>query len=105
MLKSAFNAMISMHGRNGTLKRIGVSTSAIRFAPSNYARKLEGPSEVIIEGREFIVPKDMIQTPMSPLIRRGDRIVDAELGEFTIDEVKELYDFGGAILGFRVRTN
>lgn len=105
MLKAAFNAMIAWHGRNGTLKRLGVGTSSVRFSPSNYGRKLQGPSELIVEGREYVITKDSLTPPMTPLIRRGDRIVDVELGELTIDEVKELYDGGGAIMGYRVRTN
>lgn len=102
-IKDAFNALLSLHSRDGVLKRIGVGQSEISFSPSNYSRKLQGPAETIIEGREYVIPKDSIKNPMSPLIERGDRIVDAELGELTIDEVKEMYDYGAKIIGFRVR--
>jgi hypothetical protein len=41
----------------------------------------------------------------SPTIKRGDKIVDALLGTLTVDEIMEMYDLGGTILGYRVRAD
>lgn len=106
MLKDAFNAVCKMHSREVTLKRIGTPdlTTSCRVTPSNYSRNLEGPSHTVIHGREFIIPIDSIQSKFSPVIKRADRIIDAELGQLTIDEVQEMYDFGGSIMAYRVRV-
>lgn len=204
MLKQAFNALTGIHSRAASLKRLGASGSAslwspIRITPSNYFRFLEGPSQTVIRGREFVIPIDTItgtptqlisfsdvptlgtwnllynatqvdefdfdasaatiqtalrlvtglsyvtvvgdytagflvtfydvQTPLAltttmgvtpidatitvaastsvpwalPIIKRSDRIVDSIYGTMTIDEVVELVDLGGTIMGFRCR--
>jgi hypothetical protein len=36
-------------------------------------------------------------------IRRGDRIIDSIHGTMTIDEIIEIPDIGGAVMGYRVR--
>ena len=43
-------------------------------------------------------------TVWSPILKRGDRIIDSLYGHMTIDEIIEIPDIGGAIMGFRVRT-
>lgn len=37
-------------------------------------------------------------------LKRGDKIVDSIYGLLTIDEVMEMVDLGGAVMGFRVRS-
>lgn len=89
-----------------TLKRLGspdISIS-VEATPSNYSRNLAGPSEIAIEGREFVISKNFLVAPIT-IIKRGDRLVDPELGIMTISESNELYDLGGSIIGFRVRTS
>lgn len=39
----------------------------------------------------------------SPIIKRGDRIIDEVYGHMTIDEIIEMPDIGGAIMGYRCR--
>lgn len=107
LLATAFNAMTKLHGRDAVLKRFTTPsdlTSAIRITPSNYFRNLEGPSATIIRGREFIIPVASIATPLTPVIKRGDKIVDAVFGSLAIDEITEMYDLGGEIMGYRVRV-
>lgn len=105
MLDKAFNAMTKLHGRTVTLKRLGTTDqiTEMRITPSNFIRNLEGPSNVIIEGREFVISLASIVSPFSPVLKRADRIVDPELGTLTIDEIREIYNLGGAIMGYRVR--
>jgi hypothetical protein len=105
-IKNAFNYLINIHSREVVIKRPGtVYVGNIRIAPSNYFRHLQGPEESVIEGREFIISKINLESASFPIPKRGDRLEDPELGISVISEVRELYDFGGALMGFRVRTS
>ena len=106
MLRQAFNAITKIHSRKAVLKRLGDpdQLTGIRIAPSSYFRNLEGPSQVLVRGREFIIPVDSIVNKFSPLVKRGDRIEDATYGSLAIDEIIEMVDLGGEIMGYRVRT-
>ncbi len=42
---------------------------------------------------------------MNPILKRGDKIETSDLGNMAIDEIIEMYDLGGAVLGYRVRTS
>jgi len=105
MLKLAFNMLTKLHGRQATLKRFGTPdlTTEIRITPSNYFRNSEGPSHTIIRGREFIIPVDSIVTKFTPVLKRGDKVVDTVFGSMAIDEITEMADLGGDIMGFRCR--
>ncbi len=206
MLKQAFNAISRLHSRAATLRRFGTPDiySPVRITPSNYFRFLDGPSQTVIHGREFILPIDSMlghstqsitfgtsptqggfiltyathdstpilysdnaaavqvalraitgleyvtvtgdftvgflvtligvenaspltssldtppladvddeevvitigvysSTPWSPIIKRGDKIIDSVYGSMAIDEIVEMVDIGGAIMGFRCR--
>lgn len=106
MLADAFNNLLKIHSRKVTLKRIGsptVTATNVPVSPTNYSRQLAGPSEIEIEGREFIITKKNLVTANWHL-KRGDRIVDTELGELTIAAIDEMYDLGTAVIGYRVRT-
>ena len=39
----------------------------------------------------------------SPIIKRGDKIVDSVYGSLAIDEIIEIVDLGGPVMGFRCR--
>jgi len=106
MVREAFNTLTKIHSRSVTLKRLGspdLSTTC-RITPSNYFRNLEGPSHTTIKGREFVISIDSIAVPFTPVIKRGDKLIDTQLGSMAIDEIIEMYDFGGAIMGYRVRA-
>lgn len=104
MLRQAFNAITRIHSRAAQIKRLGSpdTFTPCRLTPSNYFRFLEGPSHTVIRGREFIIPIDSTNGLFVP--RRGDKIIDPVYGTLTIDEVIEMVDLGGAIMGLRVRS-
>lgn len=106
-LKAGFNMALKIGPRRlVTLSRPDVYSAQVYLSPSNYSRKLEGPSDTVFKGREFILSKEEMTLKSVPSIKRGDRIVDADMGTLIVDEVREMFDVGGAeILGYRVRTN
>lgn len=105
-LRDAFNALLSLQKRTMELRRLGTpdSVQTITATPTNYSRYLSGPSETVMEGREFIIPRDVLKAPFTK-VKRNDRLVDVDLGAMTIREVTEIYDLGGAIMGYTVRTD
>ena len=106
VLRDAFNVMLSLKSRSVTLTRLPSTTVNITVSPSNFFRNTQTSSEMIVRGREFMISKDVVASTAFPLpIKRGDRIQDTEMGLCTIDEVEELFDLGGALMGYRVRTN
>ena len=103
-LKAAFNILLQVHGRNMTLSRPGGSSVSVRLAPSNYFRNMEAPEQVVVKGREFVMSKESLDLSGFGLLKRGDRLTDSDLGTNTISEVREMFDFGGAVIGYRIRT-
>lgn len=104
-LDSAFNFMLNLHHRVVTLKRADVMEVQVKVTPSNYSRFLSGPEEITMQGREYIISKSELVASGFPALKKGDRIIDTELGTFPIAEIKEMFDLGGAIIGYRMRTN
>lgn len=89
-----------------TISRPGTAlTGEIRVTPSNYYRHLQGPEETVISGREYVITKTALDMITFPTPKRGDRLSDAELGISVISEVRELFDLGGSLMGFRIRTS
>ena len=102
---SAFNQLLFLHSRKATITRRETSTTVtIRISPSNYYRNMAGPEEIVMKGREFVISKQSLDAVSFPAPKRGDVIVDSELGKNTLVEVREMFDFGGRIIGYRVRT-
>ena len=62
MLRQAFNALTTLHGRVAQLRRPGTTDiySPCRITPSNYFRHLAGPEFTTIHGREFILASDSL---------------------------------------------
>jgi hypothetical protein len=105
-LASAFNHLLSIHSRTVSISRPGgAGPYEIKVTPSNYSRNLAGPEEIKIDGREFVITKGALDAVAFPVPRRGDRLVDPDMGTHVISEVRELLGFGGAILGYRVRCS
>lgn len=104
-LNAAFNMLLKLRGRTVTLKRLGASSFSftVTVAPSNYTRFLEGPSDVTMPGREFVISYKELTALNVPKLRRGDRIVDTEMGEMTISEIREMFGLGSEIIGYRLR--
>jgi len=80
-----------------------INPVAIKVSPSNYFRNLQGPEEIVMSGREFVISKKSLDAVAYPIPKRGDRLKDTELGTSIISEVREMFSFGGDIVGFRVR--
>jgi hypothetical protein len=104
-LKEGFNSLLSIHRRSATISRPGGSSGTIYITPSNYYRHLEGPSETVISGHEFVIAKTDLDAITWGKPKRGDRLVDAALGDLAISEIREMFGIGGEILGYRVRTS
>lgn len=106
MLAAAFNILIQMHNRPMDLSRPGTAlTGKVKCAPSNYFRNIDVEQNITSKGREYVVSKpdvDLIAGFGIP--KRGDVLVDPDLGRMVLSEIRELHDFGGAIIGFRLRT-
>lgn len=103
----AFHQLLSIHSRTITLERKGHQTVTIKATPSNYYRNGAGPDEVVVEGREFVISAEALTKAgwTQGALKRGDRIIDADLGTLMIVEPREMFGFGGSIIGYRVRTN
>lgn len=110
MFQDAFNQLLNLQGRSVALVRLsgpgGVKlTVNIKVAPSNYSRILAGPGSSSIEGFEFLLSADALRNVQFPTpLKKTDKIIDADLGSLSIEEVIPLYDLGGGIIGYRVRT-
>lgn len=105
MLKNAFNALTKINGRTATLRRLGTTDeeTAVTIVKANYFANLQGPENMSISKREFIIPVDSIATKFSPVIKKGDKLITDIYGQVTINEIIEMPDLGGSILGYRVR--
>lgn len=107
MLSDAFNFMVNFQGREVTLVRLSDPDNieiTAKIAPANYYRNLETVSSTVTPGREFVVSKSAF-TETFPSPKRNDRIKDVEMGNMTISEVREMFDIGGAIMGYRLRIS
>ncbi len=105
--EGAFNALLFIHKRPVTLIRpqeVGPNLEyQIQASPSNYFRNLAATQEIVTKGREFVIPKSTLVTAGVTGLFRGDLLQDPELGDISIVEVREMFDFGGQIMGYRVR--
>lgn len=105
-VRFALNMMLGLHSRAVTIERPKTAqTFSVKAAPSNYSRNLEGPEETVMKGREFVISKTALDEVAFPCpVKRGDRIVDPEIGNNSIVEVREMFDLGGAVIAYRIRT-
>ena len=103
-LANAFNQLLFLQKRPATIERNGsISAVNIFISPSNYARNLQGPEETVSEGKEFVISKKILDLVSYPRPKRGDVIRDVDLGKNTVADIREMYDFGGAVIGYRIR--
>jgi hypothetical protein len=104
-LKSAFNNLLNLQARTMTYepRDVSIPSFKIKVVPSNYFRNLAGPEEIVIEGQEFVISREFLGDYGAP--KRGDFLLDDELGSNTITEVRPMMDLGGGIIGYRVRSS
>lgn len=103
MLSDAFNALFSVHSRQVTIDRVGVTAVTTRIMPSNFYRTTKAISEIVIEGKEFLLSKKSLDE-VNWTLKRGDRIHDSELGELAITDIEEIFDLGAKVMGYRIKT-
>ena len=104
MFNNLFDMALSYNQISVTLtKRTsqGVVKHKIVASPDNYARKLEGVSNTIEQGRSYVISStECFRAGVTP--KRGD-MLETEHGNRIIDEVNEMI-YSGAFVGYRVRT-
>ena len=102
---SIFNKTLLIQASDMELHNIDTNVKhTIKLAPSNYSRNLSGPEEVVIEGKEFVVSKKALDAVNYGAMKRGHKIIDADLGVNTVSEVRELIIMG-VLAGYRLRTS
>lgn len=109
MLKDAFNLLLNFKSRTITYKRLGSPdvTGTCRIALSNFGRNFEQEPGTVVHGYEFVLSKEELikVSGLNPTFpKRGDRIVDAEFGSLTVDDITPMTAEGGLLVGWRIRT-
>lgn len=104
MLSDAFNSVLKLTQRDMQFQRDGSAAVNVKISPSNYSRNLQVSSDMVVLGREFIMSKTEFDKCGVDELRRGDRLIDSSLGDMAIVEILEMYDIGGVIVGYRLRT-
>lgn len=105
-LQSAFDFILHTQGRSMTYEKdAGAESDTLVCAPSNFFRNLSAIEETPIEGKEFVISKREFDNSSftRKFPERSDVIVDPDLGENAVSEVRELMIFG-VIVGYRLRT-
>lgn len=102
-LRDAFRSLLHFRKRAVTIGRPGGDGLATFITPSNFSRQTFAPADMVIKGRQFIITKENADILIDP-IRRGDTIVDTELGTLTIKDVEEMFDESAKIIGYRITT-
>jgi hypothetical protein len=81
-------------------------TGQLYISPSNYNRYLEAFGNITVPGHEFIITKkELEKIPALGTIKKGDKIIDPELGTLTIKDEEPMYVLGSEIIGYRCRTS
>ena len=102
-LSDAFNAILSNVTSPFEWHRGAVVYTDVKLAVSNYSRNRNGPEEITMEGREFVMSiKETINTHGRP--KRGDILVSDSNGENMVESIEEMRGLKGEILGYRIRT-
>ena len=103
MLSNAFNFLLNFTGRAAVLRR-GSNTYTIKVAHSNYHRNLETVSYTVTKGREYVVSSTALAEVGLDRVKIKDTLVIND-DTLSIVEVNEMVVVGGAIMGYRFRTN
>ncbi len=107
LVKAAFEYMVMFQGRN----RLGEIYSTlpkpanlvkINMAPSSFQTQPEEVESMVGRGRQFLITHAQVFAVLGRSPVRGDRIEESFLGKATINQVKELVDVGGGVIGYRI---
>lgn len=102
-IEAAFKYALKHNSRSMLISRTGMPDEPILCGVASFTKAETTMEETVVYGREYVIAaSDVPPTYVQP--KRGDTLVDAEMGYFTIEQVKEMIVFG-KIIGYRVRTN
>jgi hypothetical protein len=107
-LKNFFLSLLNLKKRTMTITRIDVVpiTGPIVVSPANYNRYMEASGDITVMGHEFIISKDAVASVVGlGTLKKGDKLIDLELGTMTIKDPEPMFDLGGQIIAYRVRTS
>jgi hypothetical protein len=105
-LNDAFNTLLQLSQTSYVYERPGeVDTFNVNASISNYSRNIDGPEEIIMEGREYVISAKEFEGQAFTFPKRGDRLISATSQENVIGSVMEMRGMKGELLGYRVRTN
>lgn len=110
-LATAFNFLLTFKSRTITYKRPSSPTNvsgSCKMALANFGRNFEQEQGTVVHGYEVVISKEELSkipllNPVFP--KRGDRIIDAEFGNLTVDDVTPMTVEGGVLVGWRIRTS
>jgi len=106
-LGGAMALALSLSARPMTLQRPSEEAwnpEEILVSTSNYARNLSTLEETTVEGKEFVISKQTLDnTNHFTTIKKGDLLVDPDLGDMSIHQIIPMVGIGGEILAYRVR--
>jgi hypothetical protein len=80
-----------------------ISPTPIKIASANSYKTSISLEETAIFNGEFVISKSVLDAVNFPNIKRGDRILDSQIGANSVTEVIEMMGFGGIIIGYRIR--
>ena len=104
-LEGAFNFVLRFQSKTITYYQVSSDTEdTITLAPSNYFRNHEMLEEMVSEGREYVISKKIFNDTFTGEPVRGDRIIDGDVGNLTIRDIREMSVFG-KVVGYRVRCD
>lgn len=106
----AFNRILQLSAFTVTLERPGspVIQHAIKVSHANFDRNREAPEEMTLNSKEFVISRVEIEGLDIFPIKKGDRLVDENVGGYginTIYQINIMKGLTGEIVGYRVRTN
>tara|TARA_R110000851_G_scaffold91621_2_gene199981 strand:- start:4842 stop:5168 length:327 start_codon:yes stop_codon:yes gene_type:complete len=105
-LNNAFKAALSLAASDYTWERPGEAEApVIKVAKSNYSRNLQGPEEIVMSGREFVLEKTQMESSSLYPPKRGDRLIDQINNVYSMIEINPMTGLKGELIGFRVRVD
>lgn len=107
-LSNFFLTTLSLKKRLVTITRVGNTpiTGQIYVSPSNFNRYMEAFGNITVPGHEFIITvQEIKKIPGLGTIKKGDKIIDPELGTLTIKDEEPMYLLGAEIIAYRCRTS
>lgn len=104
-LEGAFNMALAIQEKDMEYYQVSTDTTlTIKVAPSNYYRNHDMLEEMVSEGREFVVSKKTFDNSFTGQPVRGDRLIAANTGNYTVKEIREMQVLG-SIVGYRLRCD